>query len=272
MTKNNYKLVIKIAAALVIALISVFVLTRYAASPEFHAKTIQSLDEKKKTVMELTAASVAASTAVTMIPGETATPIAEKLADLSSYFLIVLCAIYLEKYLLTITGFAAFQILIPAACLLYVIGLFRKKEIYRQFVVKLTVFAIAIAAVIPAGVKVADMIEATYESSINSTLASAKEATEEIEENTEESGGVWDKFVGAIKDGVSGIVTKVETVLNNFIESLAVMIVTSCLIPILVLLFFVWFTKLILGIQIPLPKKLPAVGTRKRNSNKSESL
>ena len=184
MTKNNYRLMIKIAAALVIAFISVFVLTRYAASPEFHAKTIQSLDEKKKTVMELTAASVAASTAVTMIPGETATPIAEKLADLSSYFLIVLCAIYLEKYLLTITGFVAFQILIPAACLLYVIGLFRKKEIYRQFVVKLTVFAIAIAAVIPAGVKVADIFEATYESSIISTLASAKEATDDIEENT----------------------------------------------------------------------------------------
>lgn len=270
MTKYNYRLIIKIVTALAIALISVFVLTKYAASPEFHAKTIQSLDEKKKTVMELTAASVAASTAVTMIPGETATPIAEKLADLSSYFLIVLCAIYLEKYLLTITGFAAFQILIPTACLLYIVGLFRKKEVYRQLVIKLTVFALAIAAVIPAGVKVADMIEATYESSIKDTLASAKEATEEIEENTEESGGVWDKFVNAIKDGVSGIVTKVENVLNNFIESLAVMIVTSCLIPILVLLFFVWFTKLLLGIQIPLPKKLQAIRTQKHTSKRNE--
>ena len=51
MTKNNYRQMIKIAAALVIALISVFVLAKYATSPEFHAKTIQSLDEKKKTVM-----------------------------------------------------------------------------------------------------------------------------------------------------------------------------------------------------------------------------
>lgn len=260
MKKMNYKLVGQIAVAVIIALISVFVLTKYAASPEFHEKTIASLDEKKKTVMELTAASVAASTAVTLIPGDTAVPIAEKLADLSSYFLIVLCAIYLEKYLLTITGFVAFRILIPAACLLYIISLFRKRDLCRQLVVKLTVFALAIAAVIPAGVKVSDMIEATYESSIQDTLASAKEATEEIEEKTEESGGVLSNFVDKLKDGVSGIVTKVETLINNFVESLAVMLVTSCLIPVLVLLFFVWITKLIIGVNIPLPKRLTSVG------------
>ena len=38
--------------------------------------------------------------------------------DLSGYFVVVLCAIFLEKYLVTITGFAAFKVLIPIACVL----------------------------------------------------------------------------------------------------------------------------------------------------------
>ena len=45
--------------------------------------------------------------------------------------------------------------------------------------------------------------------------------------------------------------TTAENVLNRFIEALAVMIVTSCVIPILVLFFFVWVTKLILGVDLP---------------------
>ncbi len=52
---------------------------------------------KKTTALELTAAATAASAAITLIPGDAGTPIADKLADLSSYFLIVVCAIYLEK-------------------------------------------------------------------------------------------------------------------------------------------------------------------------------
>lgn len=77
-------------------------------------------------MLELTAASTAASAAITLLPGDTATPIAEKLADLSGYFLIVLCAIFLEKYLLTITSYVSFTILIPAACALGIAALFPK--------------------------------------------------------------------------------------------------------------------------------------------------
>lgn len=101
--KVDLKKAARIIIPFIIALISIFGVSRAAASPEFHAKTIESLDEKRNTVMELTAASTAASAAITLIPGDTATPIAEKLADLSTYFLVVLCAIYLEKYLVTIT-------------------------------------------------------------------------------------------------------------------------------------------------------------------------
>lgn len=246
---SNSKKIVKVVVPLIIALISMFVVTRIVTSTEFHAKTIESLDNKKVTVMELTAASTAASAAITLIPGDTATPIAEKLADLSSYFLIVLCAIYLEKYLLTIMGYATFFVLIPAACVLYAVSVFYKEQACKWLANKMLAFGIAIVLIIPASVKVSNLIEATYDSSINATIESARQATEEIEDSAEEEDTKLSEFFSKLKDGVSGAVTKVENILNNFVEALAVMIVTSCIIPIVVIIFFVWLVKIVLGVN-----------------------
>lgn len=256
MKKIDMKKILKVAVPLVVALISIFVLSKYATSTEVHEETIKALDEKKTTVMELTAASTAASAAITLIPGDTATPIAEEIAELSSYFLIVICALYLEKYLLTITGFGAFVILIPAACILFAANVFLKKPSYQALAKKLAIFGLAIVFVIPASVQVSNMIETTYESSINETIEAAKETTEAIEENTDEGKeNLLGGLISKVESGVSTMATGAEKVLNNFIEALAVMIITSCVIPIVVLIFFVWLIKMVLGVDVSLPKR-----------------
>jgi hypothetical protein len=277
MENEKQKKILFALIPIVIALLSLFVIARFTSSTEFNAKTIQSLDDKKTTVMELAAASTAASAAITLIPGDVGTPIANKLADLSSYFLIVLCAIYLEKYLVTITGYAAFKILVPIACVFFSGYLLWRKEILRVVAQKFLLFGLAVYLVIPASVKVADMIETTYASSIESTIETAKQTTDEIESETGESGQVDDKssneksqsdsdsdskenaggfFSGLfnkVQEGVSTATANVENVLNNFIEALAILLVTSCLIPILVLIFFVWLVKMLLGLNIDIP-------------------
>ena len=277
MENEKQKKIIFALIPIVIALLSFFVIARFTSSTEFNAKTIQSLDDKKTTVMELTAASTAASAAITLIPGDVGTPIANKLADLSSYFLIVLSAIYLEKYLVTITGYAAFKILVPIACVFFSGYLLWRKEILRVVAQKFLLFGLAVYLVIPASVKVANMIETTYASSIESTIETAKQTTDEIESETGESGQMDDKssneksqsdsdsdskenaggfFSGLfnkVQEGVSTATANVENVLNNFIEALAILLVTSCLIPILVLIFFVWLVKMLLGLNIDIP-------------------
>ncbi len=277
MENEKQKKILFALIPIVIALLSFFVIARFTSSTEFNAKTIQSLDDKKTTVMELAAASTAASAAITLIPGDVGTPIANKLADLSSYFLIVLCAIYLEKYLVTITGYAAFKILVPIACVFFSGYLLWRKEILRVVAQKFLLFGLAVYLVIPASVKVADMIETTYASSIESTIETAKQTTDEIESETGESGQVDDKssneksqsdsdsdskenaggffsgFFNKVQEGVSTATANVENVLNNFIEALAILLVTSCLIPILVLIFFVWLVKMLLGLNIDIP-------------------
>ena len=251
---DRAKRTVQAVILIIVALVSIFVLSRFATSTEFHAKSIAALDEKRTTVMELTAASTAASAAITLIPGDAVTPIAEKLADLSSNFLLVICAIWLEKYLLTITGYATFVVLIPLACVLGAINAFLQNDKWRELIRKLVVLGLAIVLVVPVSVKVSDMIEATYQSSIETTIDSAREAADGAED---EEGGL-SGLLSKIKDGVSGAVTGLENVLNRFIEALAVMIITSCVIPIFVLLFFIWIIKMVTSVDIKLPKvKVP---------------
>lgn len=279
---------------LLIAILSITVVGKYASAPENHQKTIVSLDEKKQTVMELTAASTVTSALITLLPGDTATPIAEKMADVSGYLLIVLCAIYLEKYLVTITGYVAFTYLIPAACVLWILNLFFANATVRKLAAKLAVFGIAIFLVVPASVKISDLIGDTYQAQIEATIEDAKSTqnilgnsdlgngtseaetgtgtTEAAAANTQEktnseSGSVsnifdWakDAFSSA-KDSVANVVEnvtisteelvqKVENSLNHFIEAVAVMIITSCVIPMLVLLLFFWMVKIVLDVDL----------------------
>ena len=268
--------ILRTVIPLLVAAASVFVISGYAASPEFHASTIASLDEKTGTVLELTAASAAASAAITLLPGDTATPIADKLAELSSYFLIVISAIYLEKYLTTITGYAAFVILIPAACILLSVNVFARKEMIRRDAWKLTVFGLAVALVIPASVRVSDMIDETYSASIQSTINAAIQTTDQIpageeeEAESEEIGGIRG-FISGVKETVSSTGDNIKKVLNNFVNALAVMLVTSCLIPILVMMFFIWVTKILIGSDVALvPRRIPEGRPEERHEQAGE--
>ena len=266
------------AVLLLVAILSITVVGKYASAPENHQKTIASLDEKKQTVMELTAASTVTSALITLLPGDTATPIAEKMADVSGYLLVVLCAIYLEKYLVTITGYVAFTYLIPIACGLWILNLVFENATVRKLAAKLAVFGIAIFLVVPASVKISDLIGDTYQAQIEATIEDARNTQSILENsgvvdddtNATETTGIdatsnifdWAKdAISSAKDSVANVVEnvkisteelvqKVENSLNHFIEAVAVMIITSCVIQMLVLLLFFWMVKIVLDVDL----------------------
>lgn len=236
------------------------------------------------------------SALITLLPGDTATPIAEKMADVSGYLLVVLCAIYLEKYLVTITGYVAFTYLIPIACGLWILNLAFENATVRKLAAKLAVFGLAISLVVPASVKISDLIGDTYQAQIEATIEDAKntqsilensgvvddanatettgttEASETVTGNVQEkennnSGSVSNIFdwakdaISSAKDSVANVVEnvtistedlvqKVENSINHFIEAVAVMIITSCVIPMLVLLLFFWMVKIVLDVDL----------------------
>ncbi|MBR5806410.1 MAG: hypothetical protein IKY30_06535 [Oscillospiraceae bacterium] len=260
MVKLENKRIIGAVLCVVLALVSVLGIAKPMTDIETHAETIASLDAKKETVMELTAASTAASAAITLIPGDVATPIADKVADLSGWFLIVLCAIFLEKYLVIITGYASWYLLIPVGLLLsatwFVMNKSAARAVVGQVATKLIVLGLAIALVIPASVKASGIIEETYSSSIQQTIESATQATEDIQDAAQRENKKGLNIISNITRGVSGAMEEMETVINRFMEAIAVMVVTSCVVPIVVLLFFVWVVKAIIGVRMPLPKRI----------------
>ena len=117
-----------------------------------------SIDEKVDTVMKLTATATLASVGISAIPDDTATPIAEKLTDFTEYFLLILCVLYAEKYLLSVVGAGAFKVLIPLACLLFGASLFFAGKKLRPLALKLAALAVALYLVIPLSITVSDMI------------------------------------------------------------------------------------------------------------------
>ena len=231
--------------------------------------------------MEITAATAGSATALAAIPGDATTPVANQILKLSSYLLIVIGAIFLEKVLITLTGFVAFKFLIPIACLLYAIYLFAEKDFFKNLAIKLALFGIVISLVVPVSISASNLIEKTYKDSINQTVEEAKNAQNEVNqaesEETEEKNG-WDKFTSNVKEGISNIgdtaskaIKKGEELLNKFIDAIAILLITSCVIPIVVLFTFVWLVKIIFNVNVSLPKLNKAKTETKKETTKENT-
>ena len=281
MEKLNSKTIISVVALILIAVLSIFVIEPFASSAKTHANSIKTLDEKKITVMEITAATAGSATALAAIPGDATTPVANQILKLSSYLLVVIGAIFLEKVLITLTGFVAFKFLIPIACLLYAIYLFAEKDFFKNLAIKLAAFGIVISLVVPVSISASNLIEKTYKDSINQTVEEAKNAQNEVNqaesEETEEKSG-WDKFTSNVKEGISNIgdtaskaIKKGEELLNKFIDAIAILLITSCVIPIVVLFAFVWLVKIIFNVNVSLPKLNKAKTETKKETTKENT-
>lgn len=248
------------AVLLAMALVSFFGLGDVMSSPETYEEHIESLDRKKEDVTVLTATAAAASTAVSFLPGDAGSDIADKLADVTAWFAIVLCIIYLEKYMLTVLGYAAFKIIIPIALAMIAVTVFAANYKMRQMAVKLIAFALIITFVVPAGETISGMIYDTYQESIDKTIEDARKSVEEMEEGNEkaakEEEGFFAGIISKVTDAVTGFVSsqleKAKNTMSNLIEATAVMVVTACIIPVLVLLFAFWVLKMLFGIDIPI--------------------
>lgn len=258
--KMDTKKIIITIVLILIAILSIFVISKVASSAEFHAKTIKSLDDKKITVMELTAGTAGIATALAAIPSDATTPLANQIMSLSSYLLIVVGVIFFEKIMITLTGYITFTYLIPISCLLLGIYLYVPKEILKNLAIKIAIFGLVIFMVVPISVKISDLIEETHETSINQTIESAKNLEKEVEESKENENkddGIWNTItstvtgaISSIGKGVSKLIEKGKIILGNLIDAIAVLLITSCVIPVVVLLAMVWIIKTIFGINI----------------------
>ena len=258
---------LRIAGAFILALIIILsctVIGNKLTDPATYAHTIEVLDHNRTTVLGLTAASAAASAALSAIPDDMCSPLADEISELTSWFLAILAVIYLEKYLLTILGAAVCYLLVPVGCSALLVNCFFPGSILKSIGTKLLVFGAAVLLVIPTSVWVSDQVNAIYSESIEITVASASAVSEnligEVADESEENTSVIDEakaLLGDLSGSVAKVVEQFKNLLNRFIEATAVMIVTTCLIPLLVIAFFAWIVKTLFNVQIILPASHP---------------
>ena len=270
---TNKKLQIGFIVALVVlALLSGFVARPHFADTKTWDSTIEVIDQKKGNVLALTASCVALSAGITALPGDTGTPVAEELAQLSGNLGIVLAVLYLEKYLLTILWSVGLGILIPFALVLFAISLgihgrWSTSTVIRRVATRVLVVAIIGMVLVPASVWVSQKVDETYRVSIEQAQQKAADAADSdsskaSKKKTEstESKNVLEQLA----EGASGLVTSVTSgakqmtdeivqQVTDLIEGVIVMIVTSCVIPLLVLAAFLWLGHTLLGIDISGP-------------------
>ena len=257
---------LRIAIVSVLALtiiLSCTVVGSRLTDPAAYSRTIEALDQNRTTVLTLSAASAAASAAVSALPDDICSPLAQEISEFSTWFLLILSVIYLEKYFLTIFGFAACYLLIPAGCSALLVNCFFPKTFLQSIGTKLLAFGAVLLLVIPTSVWVSDQVNDIYAESIEMTVQSAGAVTNnligEISIGDAENTSVIDEakaILGDLSGSVAGVIEQFKNVLNRFVEATAVMIVTTCLIPVLVILFFAWIVKILFDVPIILPAPL----------------
>ena len=261
------RFLLKVLLSLLLVLLaafSFFIVSGLVDTSALSGYLVSSIDDKTTTVMKLTSASAAVSAGVSAIPGDTATPIAEKLADLTGYFLIILSVLYTEKALVGLFGAAVFKVLVPIACGLGILGVlfWRRGGVLAK---NLALFALALTITIPASLLIADGVYGSYSSRLGETISSSEALSEQTAPLAEadKDASVISGFLSRISETATSLSEKAADLLNRYVESVAILVVTSCVLPILGIIFILWILKILFGVDVL--ARVPAARDEKRN-------
>ena len=230
-----------------VAVLSIFVVAKPAQSADTYKSTISSLDNKKMIAIGVTTAAVGTSAALAAIPGDATTPIANKVADIGSYMMLVVGAVFLEKMLVTLFGYLSFTYVIPAACIIAVLSMFINKAFLKTLAVKLFILGMAAVLIIPFSVKISDIIYENHRETVEQSIENTNAKIEET--NGNENGGIMG-FINSVGESLTSAADRAEKVLSRFVDAVAILIITTCIIPIAVVLFAIWFVKFLFGTNV----------------------
>ena len=132
-TEEKSKWIIKGLIPLLIGVLSVFVLSDIIPKTKFVQHSIDKVEQSRNTVMEFSGAVLATSFAISALPDDFETPLADTLAGMEKYFVFILMVLLIEKIILMEGTKLAFLIIIPAGCIIYTIGYYCRKVFCVSF-------------------------------------------------------------------------------------------------------------------------------------------
>ena len=257
------KRVVKLAkclAAVFILVLSVFVLAKKVPETKMVQNTIESIEESNKTVMDFSGATITTSLALSAFPDDFATPLAGTLSDLNTYFIFIFAVLFVEKLVVIEGTKIAFLYIIPAACVLYILSVLLSKEFFKNFAVKLMILGLAVVFVIPFSTQFTEKVCDDYLVYVDETIEEANAGAEkvnEVMESEKEEQTIFDKLSEAFQTAIQGmndLMAYFKNVLKKCVNSIAIMIVTSFVLPLLVLFLFRWLLNELFSWNLPKPQ------------------
>lgn len=259
LSEKHASLAIKILSLVLIAALSFFAAASVLPKIGFVQESLESVEESSNTVMKFSAATLSTSLAISALPDDFATPLADSLADMNIYFIAILVVLFLEKILIQYGIKAAFMILVPMACVLGILFIVTKRNLLKGLAVRLCVFGLAVAFVVPCSTHIADIVSSDLTAYVNETIEEMESGAGKLNEAMESGGEdktilekMSDLFQTAI-DGVSDLMLHFQNTIRRCMNSIAILILTNCLMPLLTLFVLKWILGGVFQIAIPTP-------------------
>ena len=256
----------KILFMIFLMVLSFSVLTRIIPESKFVQETIQHLEESQNTIMKFSGTTIATSLSLSALPNDFASPLASTVSDFNTYFIFIFAVLFVEK-LVVIEGIKiALVWMIPAACILYIAAILTSKEMFKNFAKKLLILGISIIMVIPISTHFTETVCADYLTYVDETIEEADAGANKINElmaEENEDATFFDKLTDAFKTAirdVNDLLAYFKNVVKKCVNSVAVMIVTTFVLPMLTMLLFRWLLTELFALHLPVPKvsvKLP---------------
>lgn len=276
LSEKHAALSIKILLLVLAAVLSFFAAAPLLPKTGFVRESFESVEESSNTVMKFSAATLSTSLAISALPDDFATPLADSLADMNIYFIAILAVLFLEKLLIQYGIKAAFLILIPAACAAGALFIVTKKDLLKGLAVRLCVFGLALAFVVPCSTHITGIVASDLTDYVNETIAETEDGAGKLNEAMEDSGGektifekLSDLFQTAV-DGVSGLMLHFQNTIRRCMNSIAILLLTNCLMPLLTVFVLKWILGEMLQIVIPIPSAKKRRGTDSGHDPESE--
>lgn len=256
---KHAQLAIKILLLSLVGAISFFFLTSWIPETDFVKESIESIENSKDTVMVLSGATISASVAISALPGDFAIPLANSLSDMNVYFVAILIILFFEKVIVKYGIIIAFSILIPASCAAGIISIFVKNNLMKGFAIRLCTLALAAAFVVPCSTHLANYVaeELEFSSYVEETINETEAGSDKLNQAMNEGGdekSIFDKlsdlFLTAIK-GITDLMDYFQDIIRKCMNSIAILIMTNCVMPILTFFVLKWILKETFHIAIP---------------------
>lgn len=270
LSSNQATMVIKILSLCLIAALSFFVVTAKMPETAFVKASVESVEDSSDTVMTFSAATLSTALAISALPDDFATPLAQSLSDMNIYFIAILAILFLEKILVRYGIQMAFGILIPLACLAGILSVVTKKTLFKGFAARLCALGLAVALVVPCSTHITDVVASDLTSYVDSTIHEAEDGADKLNEAMEggdETKTMFEKlsdlFQTAIRD-MSDLMLHFQNTIRKCMNSIAILLLTNCLMPLLTFFVLKWILKETFQIVMPLP--LPTVRKRRKTN------